>query len=122
MRWTIYGIRATHGEIVYVGQTVDLTSRERAHAIPTNLRNPALSAWLGGYGRDAEFLNLGEADSKEEAISLEGDLIWDLHPRFNRNGKPPRTLPQARIGAPGPRDMKQVHTAASIFEVSCDGW
>ena len=89
----VYLFRDNHGQVIYVGKAANLNSRVRSYfGAPSNMspKTQRLAAKI----QDFEFV---VANSEQEALLLECNLIKKYVPRFNVHLKDSKTFPYLRI-------------------------
>ena len=89
----VYLFRDKHGQVIYVGKAANLNSRVRSYfGAPSNMspKTQRLAAKI----QDFEFV---VANSEQEALLLECNLIKKYVPRFNVHLKDSKTFPYLRI-------------------------
>jgi excinuclease ABC subunit C len=89
----LYLMKDTQGRVIYIGKAKNLRSRAGSYFHKAASEDRRICEWISEVA-DVEFLT---ADSEVDALLMEGRLIKDIQPKYNRREKDGKTFPYLQI-------------------------
>ncbi len=89
----LYLMKDAQGRVIYIGKAKNLRSRAGSYFHKGASEDRRICEWISEVA-DVEFLN---ADSEVNALLMEGRLIKDIQPKYNRREKDGKTFPYLQI-------------------------
>jgi excinuclease ABC subunit C len=89
----LYLMKDAQGRVIYIGKAKNLRSRAGSYFHKTAAGDRRICEWIDEVA-DIEFL---PADSEVDAVLMEGRLIKDIQPKYNRRAKDGKSFPYLQI-------------------------
>src|SRR5437763_2791097 len=89
----LYLMKDAQGRVIYIGKAKNLRSRAGSYFHKTAAGDRRICEWISEVA-DVDFL---PADSEVDAVLMEGRLIKDIQPKYNRRAKDGKTFPYLQI-------------------------